>query len=332
MTSGSKPAAGGRPATPRADLAAVHLVRESNGVEAFRRFMDSYRRHPSGVEHEVVLVLKGFASAAAAEPYVALAADLEPRCVRVPDEGFDLGAYRRAAMELPHRRLALLNSFSVILADGWLGLLSAPLDDPRVAAVAATASWGSHVSHMRYEIGMGGPYARVFRDREDTHRVFATLAGQSPGTRVGTARSALQRLHQAGTIARQLVGFAPFPAPHLRTNGLLVDRESWLSACTHAPRDKLAAHRMESGRRGITARLRAGGRELLVAARDGGMFDCSQWPRSVTFWQGDQHNLLIGDNQTLAYHEGDALTRGVLSGYAWGPHAAPVDPRVAETV
>ena len=47
-----------------------------------------------------------------------LAADVRARCLRVPDVGFDLGAYRGAALELPHRRLVFLNSFSIVLADG----------------------------------------------------------------------------------------------------------------------------------------------------------------------------------------------------------------------
>ncbi len=181
---------------------------------------------------------------------------------------------------------------------------------------------------MRYENGLGGPYARVFSDRAQTHAVFAALAGEDTGA--GASPSLLSRAHSGAVIARQLLGFAEFAAPHLRTNGLLVERESWLRACPRAPRDKLAAHRMESGRRGVSARLRKEG-ELLLAGREG-VFREPEWPASNTFWQGDQGNLLIGDNQTLAYERGDERTRRVLSGYAWGTSAAPVDPRVAESV
>ncbi len=67
-----------------------------------------------------------------------------------------------------------------------------------------------------------------------------------------------------------------------------------------------------------------------MAGRDGGVFACPDWPKSFTFWQGEQDNLLIGDNQTLAYRDGDTVTRRVLSGYAWGQEAAPIGPARAE--
>jgi len=314
------------------ELGVVHLVRRANGIEPFTRFLDSYRRHPAAAEHELVLVFKGFAGDAAVESHLALASGLRARSLSVPDDGFDLGAYWRAARELPHRRLLFLNSFSVILADGWLESLAAALRDPSVGAVAASGSWGSQASHMRYGLGLGGPYARVFADRESTQRVFAELAsrGDQEQAARGRAGRVAGALHIATTIARQTIGFAQFPAPHLRTNGLLIERERWLEICRSAPRDKLAAHRMESGRRGFTARLRRDGLDVVVVGRDGRVHRSEQWPDSSTFWQGDQQNLLIGDNQTDSYRTGDALRRRVLSGYAWGPRAAPAEPAASE--
>lgn len=312
------------------ELGVVHLVRHANGIQPLARFLDSYRRHPAGAEHELVLIFKGFDDEQASERHRALAVDLNVRSLDVPDDGFDLGAYRRAARELPHRRLVFLNSFSVILADRWLELLAAPAGDPRVGAVAASASWGSQSSHTRYALGLGGPYARVFADRHSTQRVFAELASAGEQAqaeervRGGRAGSALRL---AATIARQTAGFAPFPSPHLRTNGLLIERERWLSICRSAPRDKLAAHRMESGRHGFTARLRRQGLDAVVVGRDGRAHRSEQWPDSRTFWQADQENLLIGDNQTDSYRRGDALRRRVLSGYAWGLRAAPAEPQ-----
>lgn len=327
MSSASQPAAVGSRLVASSEVAVVHLVRASNGLEPFARFLDSYRRHPAGAGHDLVVLLKGFDSDAGA--HRELAEGLAVQWLALPDTGFDLGSYRRAALALPHRRLALLNSFSEILAEGWLARLAQALDRPGTAAAGASGSWGSHVSHMRYENGLGGPYTRVFADRAETHSVFAALTGAPASP--AHAPSLLSRLHTGTVIARQLMGFAEFPAPHLRTNGLLIEREAWLDACRREPRDKLAAHRSESGRRGISARLRAYG-ELVVAGRDGRVFAPPDWAASNTFWQGDQGNLLIADNQTLSYDRGDALTRRVLSGYAWGQSAAPVEPRVPESV
>jgi hypothetical protein len=75
-----------------AKLAAVHLIRASNGPSPFVAFLDSYRRHAAGVPHELVLVFKGFASTKETEPYVTLARDLRLRSLVVDDQGYDLGA------------------------------------------------------------------------------------------------------------------------------------------------------------------------------------------------------------------------------------------------
>jgi hypothetical protein len=173
---------------------------------------------------------------------------------------------------------------------------------------------------MRYSLGLGGPYAQVFGDRESTQSVFAglTASGEEPERPPSATR---RRLDFAATVARQALGFAPFPSAHVRTNGLLIERETWLRACRTVPKDKLAAHRLESGRHGVTARLRASGLDVLVVGRDGRSYASKEWPASRTFWQGEQENLLIGDNQTWSYRVGDALRRRVLSGYAWGPEA-----------
>jgi hypothetical protein len=311
------------------DLGVVHLVRRANGLEALDAFLASYRRHPAGMPHELILVLKGFdGDERSIATHRSLAEDLDARWLSVPDDGFDLGSYRRAALQLTHRRLLFLNSFSVILADGWLELLSAAASRPHVGAVAATGSWGSQGSHLRYGLGLGGPYASVFEGRAATQRVFAELAAapESSATAEKRRRPVRTALEVGTSMLRQASGFASFPSPHLRTNGLLIERETWLGICPRMPRDKLAAHLLESGRRGLTARLRARGLHTLVVGRDGGAERSERWPQTRTFWQGEQENLLIGDNQTRAYQLGDAHRRGVLSGYAWGPSAEPAEP------
>src|SRR5207302_604383 len=147
-----------------------------------------------------------------------------------------------------------------ILVDRWLALLAAAASEPQMGAVAATGSWGSRASHMRYAHGLGGPYSAVFPGRDATDRVFAELtdgrerpasfsAEASPLRLV--AERAVERMLGAAHLAREVVQFGQFPTPHLRTNGLLIERARWLDVCGRNPRNKLAAYRLESGRSGI---------------------------------------------------------------------------------
>ena len=42
------------------ELCLVHLARACNGIEPFRRFLDSYRDNPGGIDHDLLVVFKGF--------------------------------------------------------------------------------------------------------------------------------------------------------------------------------------------------------------------------------------------------------------------------------
>ena len=43
-----------------ASVTLVHLVWAPLGPEALARFLDSYRHHPAGVEHRLLMVFNGF--------------------------------------------------------------------------------------------------------------------------------------------------------------------------------------------------------------------------------------------------------------------------------
>ncbi|TCG02811.1 hypothetical protein BZM27_53080 [Paraburkholderia steynii] len=42
------------------DLALFYLARHVEGLQSFRRFVDSYKRHPAGCDHKLVIIYKGF--------------------------------------------------------------------------------------------------------------------------------------------------------------------------------------------------------------------------------------------------------------------------------
>jgi len=298
------------------DLGVLHLVREANGLDPFRRFLDSYRSHAAGVAHELVLVLKGFASEEAAEPYRTLAGDVSSRRIGVADEGYDLGSYLEAAERLDFSRLCFLNSFSAIDSDGWLEMLASAIDDPGTGLVGATGSWGSQASMTRLDLRLGGPYADVYRDRAATRAVFKGVAAAGP-------EPPPSLVSRAVGAARKLVSFPRFPAPHLRTNAFVIPRDLLLGLRLPRPRSKLDAYVLESGRRSLTRRVEETGAAVVVVGRNGNAYHHRDWARSRTFWQGDQQNLLVTDRQTRSYEHGSDELRLVLSRFAWGAEADP---------
>jgi hypothetical protein len=307
-------------------IAVVHLVWGPLGPAPLREFLLSYRRHPPGLEHELIVLLNNVEDALRPRLQAELEG-IEHRLLSLPEPVQDLSAYTQAARRLEHERLCFLNSHSVILAAGWLACMAGALERPGAGVVGASGSWGSIRDYLRFSLGLGGFYARVFADRRATIATFeAILARQEREAPSGPPRRRIPVLSYAAAVLAQAHGFLAFPARHLRTAGFMLRRETLLDARTPALRTKNDAYRLESGRRSLTARIEGMGLQALVIGRDGRAYAPAQWPASRTFWQGDQENLLIADKQTASYRRGTAAEREVLSRYAWGELADPASP------
>lgn len=305
-------------------LALVHLVRKANGVEPFRAFLESYHALPAGADHDLVLLLKGFGSERDAREYVALAGADASASLLVPDEGFDVGAYFAAAERLEHERICFVNSFTCVRVPGWLGLLDAAAGKDGVGLVGATASCVSHWSWLRYELGLPSAYAPIFPSRSVALEQMSRLAVAQGMLIQRRARGPLRRW--LGALSRSSVfahGYGEFPAHHVRTNGFLLETAVMRSLVRGRVRTKYDAYRLEGSTRSITGQVEALGLGTVVVGADGREYGRDAWAESRTFWQGDQENRLLDDNQTGVYDRADARLRDFLRRFAWGEAAAP---------
>jgi hypothetical protein len=128
-------------------------------------------------------------------------------------------------------------------------------------------------------------------------------------------------------MLRRLIDFPPFPNHHVRTNAFIVERDLLRRLRIRAARDKLDAWKFECGWVSLTRQIEGSGLRSIVVGRDGRTFTPEEWPQSHTLWQGQQENLLIADNQTDSYRNGDVELREVLSAFAWGLDAEPTGVR-----
>lgn len=268
----------------------VHLARARNGIEPLKAFLESYRRMPAGIEHTLVLALKGFGRSLGRE-FEAILRDVDAERVALADSGYDIGTYRTAARTLSARKLCFLNSFSVILGDAWLAKLHTASLEPGVGLVGASASWQSLETNYRLQQaqpfgGPGDPARWLFR----ALRYQFMVRGRFPS----------------------------FPNPHVRTNAFLIERDLFLRVGERAMKSKWDAYCFESGRAGLSRRVAEAGLSLKVVGRDGVAYAPKEWPRSHTAWSGEQENLLVADNQSRLYEQGDSNARAALRRYAWG--------------
>ena len=296
--------------------AVAHLVWGPLGTEPFAAFLDSYARHDAGTEHDLVVVYNGVDSASLPE-YRRLAAAAAPQELVLDRPHMDLGAYREAARKLGHERICFVNSYCEILADRWLRLLECALDEPSAGAAGATGSWASPLSYGLFQLGLPSPYGAAMPGRRAARAAFDELFGR-PG------RSAPAHwLTTALRTFRHGRGTGRFPAVHLRTNGFLIDRERWLSLASAPSNTKWDTYRLESGRRSITAQLRAAGTPPVVVDAHGVARRPGDWHLADVLFQADQQDLLIADNVTRRYTGATAGQREVLSAFAWADAARP---------
>lgn len=116
--------------------------------------------------------------------------------------------------------------------------------------------------------------------------------------------------------------FPRFPNPHIRTTAILLRRELFLECAADRRFDtKEDAFRFESGCTGLTRFMAERGLETLVVGRDGRGYGPKTWPRSGTFREGSQSNLLIGDRVTRLFDAATWEERCCLVARTWGAFA-----------
>ncbi len=314
-------------------IAVVHLVWEPLGPASLRRFLESYRAHPAGAEHELVMLFNGVSDDGLLEFNSELEGVEHDRLVLTKPLQ-DLAAYAIAAERLKHERLCFLNSHSTLIAPDWLAKLTDALDQPLAGLVGATGSWASLRSAALNALFLPNPYRGVFPTRKLARQLYREMELERAEGWQPTSKP--ERRSPAGTLTAVLQGLAPmpkqirlfggFPTPHLRTNGFMARRVTLTGLRIDDIRTKMDAYALESGRENLTYRVGRSGLHAIVVARDGSLHEYKNWPRSHTFWQGDQEGLLIADNQTRVYANGGLERRRLLSAYAWGRQADP-NPR-----
>jgi hypothetical protein len=267
------------------DICVIHLVRATNGIEPLQRFLTSYTYYSPGLKHDLQFILKGFEENQVPLEIESLLNQYDHQRMYVPDEGYDIGSYITAARVLENKYLCFFNSFSELLDDNWLEKLYRHASSHGCGMVSATGSWESI-------------YTNSF---------------------VFNRKSFIYLWIKKMLALKMNRNFPPFPNPHLRTNGFLISKDLFLDV-THRyiVKDKMDTLFIESGRDGISRRIRLKGLDLMVVGRDGRGFFPDEWSISGTFRQGEQENLLVADNQTRIFAEADPSERIILSQLAWG--------------
>lgn len=134
---------------PSSRVAIAYLARHAEGIAPLRRFVASYARHSPGIEHDLVVIYKGFGQTGSLESARSIFAPLPHVGIELADAGFDIGAYLAAAARLNHEYLCFVNTFTEVAAGGWLGHLYRSAASPGVGIAGATGSYESLHSSLK---------------------------------------------------------------------------------------------------------------------------------------------------------------------------------------
>jgi len=314
-----------------ADIGVVYLYRFAEGELPARTFLDSYRAHPAGIEHDLHVIFKGFPDARALASARTMFAGVPIDPIELDDTGFDVGSYFAAAKRVSNRRLIFFNTFSELLADEWLKKFDNALSLPKVGVVGATGSWQSLSSYYEVLLRLGWDefrerlrrFSDIFTGRTPTHlqSVHKSQASGLIRPSADSPKAALGRgiylLLRPDRYIVRLYEYGRYPNPHVRTNAFMIERDLFLSLYAPSFDKKLDAYRFESGRRSMTKRIMAQGLKPVLLDRNGHSYEISEWKASSIYWVGQQANLIAADNRTRQYASGSLERRARLQDHAW---------------
>jgi hypothetical protein len=133
----------GDDASPKTGV--VYLARgaDDGALADFGRFVACYSNFPAGLDHQLIIALKGFAQKTDIGEAKQLFGKLDCTFIEVDDGSYDIGAYVEAAHQVECEFVCFLNTRSELLAKDWLKLLDYHLHRQGTGMVGASGSFES---------------------------------------------------------------------------------------------------------------------------------------------------------------------------------------------
>jgi hypothetical protein len=275
-------------------VSVVYLIWLPYGISFFQEFVDSYKKHPAGYPHQLILLFNGVNDPKETEAYLTLAAKNNLAFqAYFYQTGQDLEVYKWIAGNLSSDYILYLNTYSKFLTDNWL-YKYVHAHTEGVGVVAATGSWQSY-------------YSSVFDTNSWWWTKHFTLKQN-----IGKYKLLVK------AVFLWPFYFHKFPNPHIRTNSFFINRVFFENTITYNfPKKKFDAYRIESGKNSITSQIQKAGLKTLIIDKNGKTYDVQDWPASKTYWISAQENLMISDNQTNTYEAADETKKFMLRYDAW---------------
>lgn len=277
-------------------IAIIHLIWVPYGTGLFEQFVASYCKYKAGYKHQLILLFNGVQQHDELAPYIDIANknNLSYRTIVCSGFNQDITAYYWAAEQIDNSYILFLNSYCELQADNWLACFSRHVNNSKVGIIGATGSWQSYSS-----------------------TVFQTNPLRWEKDKTRTENFGKYKLFIKALLYWKFL-FPAFPNPHIRTNGFMIKRTLLLSCKKGKLKTKFQAYLFESGKNSLSRQIIAKGLNIFIIDKSGNLYEIENWNKSSIFWSSNQENLLITDNQTKLYSNGDTSLKRKLARLAWG--------------
>jgi glycosyltransferase involved in cell wall biosynthesis len=330
-------------------IAVVYLARFSDGPEKIERFIESYKMHPAGIEHDLVIIIKGakneFETNFVLEQLKGLACFIE----YLPDTiGVDIHAYLEISKAHMNEYFVFFNTHSEIATANWLSLMHSQLQNEEVGLVGAFGSAESIYTSWEVLFKAQARFSRgllAYHEYKSFNWILEPRLKYLPKVLEWAIIRALRICKQTidfffrikrnkyqeinrwvavstktGTLSFTQ-DFPSFPNPHIRSNAFMVRRFDLIQYEMEPGKSKLTANLFECGRNSLSKQIIMSNRKLIVVGKNGEAYEPKDWEKSNTFRSGSQENLLIYDNQTRSFAKMSSRTKEVHKSFSWGENA-----------
>lgn len=209
------------------------MVRRQNPPDAFKKFWKSYLEHPSGVDHDVIIVWKNFIGL----DHPNVSAEANVRHLVVSDHGCDIDVYFQVSKIFDYDAFVFLNSWSEINKDGWLKTMCDAMGEA-VGLVGAFSSLESHRTNF-----VNG-FWKVWREASLREKFLLLI-------------------YACYLWLRLEIHIPVHPNFHVRTNGFMISKKVLEQIRKPVIFDKIDAWKFESGDHSLTRQVRSRGYEVV---------------------------------------------------------------------
>tara|TARA_B100001057_G_scaffold464493_1_gene519729 strand:- start:683 stop:1498 length:816 start_codon:yes stop_codon:yes gene_type:complete len=258
-----------------------YLITCFDNKNSLKTFIEKYHMFKTGIDHELLICFKLISD----EQLNSIRDLLKSiNYIEYIDENsfndFDIGSYKRIAEKFPSRLIFFLNGNSYPNCNDWLKLVFDNYIDKSIIATSA-----SNLS------------------------LFSSIK--------------LKKLYKFFSFYSKFKeykkNYNPFPNPHIRTNGFLINSDDFTSFIKDKNiRNKEDAWIIESGKSGLTNYFKSRGFKIYVVNSEGEKFLENHWKLSETFNYKYQDKYIISDNQIRKYLNQTNNEKKISQYKTWG--------------